>query len=256
MTKLLVLFVFFLQLMIVPFRALAAPEIPARPATDIYVQDTAKVLKDETVKTINQYGKALDKKTKAQIVVVTIPTLEGASLEEYSLAIFRGWGIGDKKLNNGVLMLVVTKDRKSRLEIGYGLEGALPDGKTGRIQDKYMVPYFRNNDFDAGILNGYKALLEETLKEYKVNPEELDVGSIQAKEGSDEEVDEIMMWIIIIVIVWVILATAYVVVTNKKGDKGGSGGHGYYRDSDTDSHDDFGGFGGGSGGGGGSSRSW
>lgn len=255
MTKLLLLALFLIQLIGVPFRALAAPEIPAKPTKDIYVQDRANVLKAETIKTINQYGKALDKKTKAQLVVVTIPTLHGASLEEYSLAILRGWGIGDKKLNNGVLMLVVTKDRKSRLEIGYGLEGALPDGKTGRIQDTYMVPYFRNNDFDAGILNGYKALLTETLKEYKVNPQELDVGTIKAEEGTDEEVDTILMWVVILIVAFIVLAVIYVMRTPNKGR--GKGGSGSFSDPDYDTDDDNdSGFGGGFGGGGGSSRSW
>ena len=86
------------------------------------------------------YSSALAKRTKTQVVVLTVPTLDGESIEDYGLSVLREWGIGDKKENNGVLLLVATKDRKSRIEVGYGLEGVLPDGLTGRIQDQYMLP--------------------------------------------------------------------------------------------------------------------
>lgn len=128
-----------------------AAGIPPKPARDIYVVDEAGVLSSRTKQIILAYSSALAKRTKTQVVVLTVPTLDGESIEDYGLSVLREWGIGDKKENNGVLLLVATKDRKSRIEVGYGLEGVLPDGLTGRIQDQYMLPSFRKGNYDEGI---------------------------------------------------------------------------------------------------------
>ena len=120
-----------------------------------YVNDVADVLSSETEDYIYENSLKLDEATGAQIVVVAIKSLEGRSIEEYSTELFRSYGIGDKEKNNGLLFLFSLEDRQSRIEVGYGLEGALPDGKTGRIQDEYIIPYFRNNNFDEGVRNGY-----------------------------------------------------------------------------------------------------
>ncbi|MDD3654858.1 MAG: TPM domain-containing protein, partial [Desulfotomaculaceae bacterium] len=109
-----------------PLLAAAAPTIP-QPSSQFYVLDQANVLDASTEQTIVQTSAALQQKTKAQIVVVTINSLNGAAPEEFALAILRGWGIGDKSLNNGLLLLVCPAERVSRIEVGYGLEGALPD---------------------------------------------------------------------------------------------------------------------------------
>ena len=148
--------------------AFAAPNIPPAPTTSIYVQDYANVLSTETKNYINSIGADLDKKTAAQITVVTIPSLEGDSIDGYALDLFRAWGIGDKTKNNGVLMLIAVNDHKSRIEVGYGLEGALNDGLTGNIQDQYMLPYFKSNNYNQGIVNGYTVLNQYAAKEYNV----------------------------------------------------------------------------------------
>jgi uncharacterized membrane protein YgcG len=128
--------------------------------------------------------------------VLTVPSLKGQSLEDYSLTVLRQWGIGDQEKNNGVLLLVAVQDRKSRIEVGYGLEGALPDGLTGRIQDQYMLPYFRSNDYDKGILNGYSALLQTVLKEYNLTTKDLDVqGAQPAKTDPGGEISPLTLGI-------------------------------------------------------------
>ena len=91
-------------------------------------------------------------------------------------------GIGDSKKNNGVLFLIATEDRKMRIEVGNGLQGAIPDGKAGRILDNYVVSYLQNNDWDNGIKNGFNAILEEVCQEYNI---EID-GSIAAVSDSIE----------------------------------------------------------------------
>ena len=136
--------------------------------SNFYVNDYANVLSKETEEYIMNTNVELESKTKAQIVVVTVKTLDGKSIEEYATELFRKFGIGDKTKNNGVLLLCSTGDRKFRIEVGYGLEGALPDGKTGRIQDEYIIPYLKNDNYDEGIKNGYSKVLEEVCKEYNI----------------------------------------------------------------------------------------
>ncbi|NLN86576.1 MAG: TPM domain-containing protein [Syntrophomonadaceae bacterium] len=146
---------------------LAQAAIPA-PPPELYVLDQAGVMSSDTKSAIINTSQELARQTKAQVAVVTLSSLEGQTIEEVGLQIGRQWQLGDAQLNNGVLILVVPSARQSRIEVGYGLEGALPDGKTGRIQDDYMLPYFRTNDYDQGLLNGYKAVVAEVAREYGV----------------------------------------------------------------------------------------
>ena len=141
------------------------------PTDDFYINDAANILSESTEKYILEHSAALAEATTAQIVVVTVPNLEGKDLESYATELFRSYGIGDKEKNNGLLMLLALEERQSRIEVGYGLEGALPDSKTGRFQDEYMIPYFKEDNFDEGILNGYKAFFYEVAKEYNYDTE-------------------------------------------------------------------------------------
>lgn len=135
---------------------------------DFFVNDYAEVLSEDTKKYIMQTNQELEQKTGAQVVVVTVTSLDGQDLESYATELFRKFGIGDSKKNNGVLLLCSTGDRKFRIEVGYGLEGALTDGKTGRIQDEYIIPYLKNDNYDEGIKNGFSAVLSEIANEYNV----------------------------------------------------------------------------------------
>lgn len=135
---------------------------------EFFVNDSANLLSNETEEYIINMNKSLESKTGAQIVVVTAKNLEGMPLEEYATELFREYGIGDKEKNNGVLILCAYEERMLRVEVGYGLEGALPDGKTGRIQDEYIIPYLKEDDFDTGIKNGFNAILQEVIAEYGI----------------------------------------------------------------------------------------
>ncbi|NLC44847.1 MAG: TPM domain-containing protein, partial [Clostridiales bacterium] len=137
-----------------------------RHTSDFYVNDFANVLDSSTESSISNTARQLEDSTKAQVVVVTMPDLDDQSLEEYATGLFRDWGIGSSETNNGVLLLVDVGGRQSRIEVGYGLEGALPDGKTGRIQDNWMLPYFREGDYSQGILQGFDAIVSEVYAEY------------------------------------------------------------------------------------------
>ena len=146
----------------------AAPAIPPRPAagSGIYVQDNAGVISEEDKQQMLSLGAELDNKTTAQLAVLTINTLDGEPIEDYSLEVLRQWGIGSKEQNNGALIVVAVKDRRSRIEVGYGLEGSLPDGLTGRIQDQYMIPYCKDGNYSKGILQGYKAAAAKIAQGY------------------------------------------------------------------------------------------
>lgn len=238
--------------------AWAQPQLPPTPTNSIYIQDYAGVTNAETKAQINKVGSQLAAKTKAQVVVVTVKTLQDAPIEEYSLALLRQWGIGDKTLNNGVVIVVAVGDKKSRIEVGYGLEGALPDAKTGRIQDEFMIPYFQQGDYNSGILNGYLATASEVAKEYKLELK-TDAKPAQRVANTNQPSwwDTLPWWIHLLLIAgfiglllidWIFFGGTFtfLILSLFRGGRGGGG-------SGSGGGD---GYGGGSGGGGGSSRNW
>jgi len=139
------------------------------PTSNFYVNDYANLLSSNTEQYIINVNTSLESQTGAQVVVVTVPNLDGMSLEEYATDLFRSFGIGNKTKNNGVLLLLALEERQFRVEVGYGLEGALNDSKTGRIQDQYIIPYLRENKWNEGIKNGFDAIIEEVCKEYNIS---------------------------------------------------------------------------------------
>ena len=171
--------VFFAVLLLTTFEAHAIV-----PKTKVfYVNDSANILSRETKEYILKMNVDLHSKTGAQIVVVTVKNLEGRSIEDYALELFRSYGIGSHDKNNGVLFLVSIGERETRIEVGYGLEGRITDGKAGRILDNYVIPYFKSDDWDNGVKNGFNAILEEVSKEYSISvsgavlPQSRDTGS-------------------------------------------------------------------------------
>ena len=141
------------------------------PTYEFYVNDYANLLTEETKNYIINTNVNLQNQTGAQIVVVTVKNLEGDSLEEYATELFRSFGIGDKNKNNGILMLLALEEREFRIEVGYGLEGALPDAKSGRIQDEYIIPYLSQDNWDQGIKSGFDALVSVVAQEYNIDIE-------------------------------------------------------------------------------------
>ena len=138
------------------------------PTREFYINDYANLINPSTEQYIINTNLNLYNETGAQIVVVTVPNLEGKFIEEYANELYRKFGIGDKSKDNGVLMLLALEEREFRIEVGYGLEGALPDAKTGKIQDEYIIPYLSQNNWDAGIRNGFNAIIQVVAEEYGV----------------------------------------------------------------------------------------
>ena len=228
------------------------------PTEKFYVNDFSNVLDDSAEEQIVNEGRALNenKKTKgAQVVVVTVETINNEDISEYAVELGRKWGIGKKGEDNGVLILLVTKDRNVHIATGYGLEGALPDVKLGRILDNYAIPDFKKDNFQAGILKTYKAVINEVYNEYGIRTDDY-VPTETLPESSADDISPkqvIISWIILAVLV-----ILYMLVFRRRGVmfipmgfggfRGGFGGGG--------SHGGFGGFsgGGGSFGGGGAGR--
>lgn len=236
--------------------ATAAPQIPPKPtaAAGIYVQDYAQVLSAEDKRRLLSIGQELDNKTTAQLAVVTVKTLDGQPIEDYALSILREWGIGSKEKNNGALIVVAVQDRRSRIEVGYGLEGLLTDGLTGRIQDQAMIPYFRKGNYAAGIVNGYAVTASLIAKDAGVQLTAVNSKQIAVPAKTTNNTDqEYPFWLKLLIGAGIVLLliidnlflggvlTQMLFFMFLRG-RGGGGGRG--------------GFGGGSGGGGGSSRSW
>ena len=171
------------------------------PTYYFYVNDYANILSPETEQFIMNNSIKLNDATKAQIVVVTVPSLDGQDIESYATELFRDFGIGDKDLNNGLLILVALEERLCRIEVGYGLEGVLPDGKTGRYQDVYMIPYFKEDNFDEGIVNGYKAFFATIAKEYNYETDIIPYGTpLEVVDSYDKYV----MWLRISFIIFIV----------------------------------------------------
>src|SRR4030095_941051 len=97
--------------------------------------------------------------TTSEIAIVVIRSLDGVSIEEAAVKLFEMWGIGKKNRDAGLWFRCTTGERRVRVKVGYGLEGALPDGKVGAILDQYVIPRFKANQFDQGVLDGVDALI-------------------------------------------------------------------------------------------------
>jgi uncharacterized protein len=233
--------------------AVAAPTFP--PLTGRVVDD-AHILSDATKASLTQKLADLENRTSRQLVVVTLPSLQGYEIEDYGYQLGRAWGIGQKKLDNGVLFIIAPNERKVRIEVGYGLEPILTDALSSVILQTKVLPKFRAGDMESGVVAGTDAILEQLL---------LDAPAAKArvaaaeKQVSQPHFDPGVL-IFVIFIMFVIFgrifgrrrgmgALPWIILGSGMGRGGGSWGGGGFGG---------GGFsgGGGSFGGGGSSGSW
>jgi len=155
-----------LPLLIVATGAEPLTSIPNPRGRDgTWVTDMPGMLRAETVARLNSTISDFERTTGGEMAVVVIRSLDGLAIEETAVRLFSLWGIGTKSKDNGLLLLWSTGDRRVRVEVGYGLEGVLPDGKTGAILDAYVIPKFKAGQFDEGVLAGVDALLRAARSE-------------------------------------------------------------------------------------------
>lgn len=153
--------------------ALCAVFMGAAPAhtPDFYVNDYADILSEEAEKKILNAGVSLCNETTAQVAVLTIESLEGEDIFDYSVEVFREWGIGDKEKENGVLIVFSLEDREMWITVGHGLEGTLTDIRTGQIRDTYATPHYKEDRFEEGTLELYFAIVNYIrTEEYGLEP--------------------------------------------------------------------------------------
>jgi uncharacterized protein len=148
--------------------ALVAAAVSAEPVASVpnprvkdgtWVTDMPRALRADTIARLNESISDIERTHGIEMAVVVVRTLDGLSIEEFAEQLFNLWGIGKKRRDNGLLFVWSTGDRKVRVEVGYGLEGVLPDGKAGAILDGYVIPRFKEGQFDAGVIAGVDALL-------------------------------------------------------------------------------------------------
>ena len=137
-----------------------ADKIPAKPANPVV--DLAGIIDDAVETKVNRFLRELEGKTSAQMAILTVKSLEGQTIEDFSLAVAHDqWKLGQKGKDNGVLLVVALNPRKYRIEVGYGLEGALPDSLVGGIGREYLVPYFKKGDYSTGIYSATIVIANE-----------------------------------------------------------------------------------------------
>jgi uncharacterized protein len=147
-----------LELLVLLFIAPVAWSLDIPPLTGRVV-DQAHVILPAHLSDLNDALTAHESKTSNQVAVLTLPSLAGEPLEEFSHRVASAWGLGQKGTDNGVLLLVAIQDRKIRIEVGYGLEGTLTDAKTSQIIRHEIVPRFRHGEYSEGIVAGVHAIL-------------------------------------------------------------------------------------------------
>lgn len=138
------------------------------PSNEFYVFDESNIMNGNTQSYIIQTNDELYEKTGAQIVVASIDDLDGMDIELYSTALFGEWNIGGSDLDNGLLLLIVPSQNQVRIEVGYGLEGIIPDIRARQIIDNYIIPSFAEGDYNQGILLAYNEILNYLEEEYNI----------------------------------------------------------------------------------------
>lgn len=157
----------FLAAVIALFGLPVAASSVSFPSPEEFVTDAANIISSKNEELLESQLDVYEKESSTEIAVLTVPTLEGMEIEQYAEAVFAAWGIGKKQRDNGILLLVAPTERAVRIEVGYGLEGALTDLESGLIIRTILSPSFQNGDFDTGIFDGVGAIIEATRGEYE-----------------------------------------------------------------------------------------
>lgn len=178
-------------------------EIPSA-TKEFYVNDYAGIFSDSWKENLCDAGKQLYEDTTAQLVVLTVDTTDGEDISDYAVETGRKWGIGSKDKNNGVLIVLSVSDRKVWVSVGYGLEGRLPDSKTGRLLDEYAVPSYKEDQFEKGTVELYYALLNEIREEHGL--EKITAPKYEkAQQDGDDDEDDGTVWEIALGLVLIVL---------------------------------------------------
>src|SRR5689334_4825091 len=176
----------FLAGLLLGFLALPAWAAPDFPALSGRVVDGANILSPKTERALTEKLAALEKSNSRQLVVVTLPSLGGYEISDYGYQLLRHWGIGQAKLNNGALLIVAPKERRVRVEVGYGLEPILTDAFSSVIINTQITPRFRKGDYDGGVIAGVDALVEQLSLEPSAAERRAAAAADQVRRGDKD----------------------------------------------------------------------
>ena len=140
------------------------------PRLQGYVNDYAGMISPSAKSKLEEGLKAFEQSDSTQIVILTVPSLEGEDIEQFGIRVGEAWKIGQKGKDNGAILIVSKQERKMRIEVGYGLEGRLTDLAAGRIIDLVIKPRFQQGDFDGGFIAGVSSMIAATRGEFKAEP--------------------------------------------------------------------------------------
>jgi uncharacterized protein len=225
-------------------RAYAVEVMP--PAPSQYFNDYAQVVSPATGWQLNQKLEDLERQSSDQIIVVVFPKMQSdSSIEDYTIRVFRSWAVGQKTKNNGAALFVFAQDHKMFLQVGYGLEGALPDALCKRIIDEQITPRFKTGDFDGGLATGVQSIIAAVQGEHKGTGGT----AAESKNAHGSGGSIISLAVMVLLIMFVIfgrgsgLFLPWLLLAGSGSTRGWGGGGGFSG-------------GGGSGGGGGAGGSW
>jgi uncharacterized protein len=232
---------------VILFAVLVQAAEPQFPALTGRVVDDARILSAAARDKLTQMLEGHEQATGEQVVVVTVPSLQGYPIEDFGYRLGRHWGIGEKGRNTGALLIVAPKERAVRIEVGYGLEDRLTDAFSRAIIERDITPAFRQGDYDGGVLAGVASILRALG------------GSGDAVAGrqrtAEPQPDDILVVVFIVVVVLIVLSNGF---RRRGGIVMGPLLGGTWSAGSRSRDDGFGGFsgGGGSFGGGGASGRW
>ena len=247
MKKVIALTLFLITVFVFPVTALT---VSVKPTDQFFVNDFANVIDDGAESNMLAAGVQLYQKTGAQVVVVTLDTIDGADIQEYGVQLGRAWGVGDEEKDNGIVLILAMEEREVGISVGYGSEGAVTDMQSGIILDTYALPYFQEDNFSEGLAAAYDALINEVYLEYglEADPNYIPVDELE-KDSMGSTFSLIVLLIFLCIISTIMRRTRrihpgffFFPIGGGFHHRGGGGGFGGFRG------------GGGSFGGGGASR--
>jgi len=194
----------FLAFLALPAQTTGAQAAPTFPALSGRVVDDARILSQATRDDLTQKLAALEAKTSRQLVVVTLSSLQGYEISDYGYQLGRAWGIGQKGMNNGALLIVAPTEHRVRIEVGYGLEPILTDAFSSVVITTQITPQFKKGDFDAGIEAGVAALIQQLSLDTSAAEQKAAAAAAQLHQGSQDDNTGVPALVVFLVILFII----------------------------------------------------
>lgn len=236
-------------------RLIASDGFKSWPKPTGWVNDFATIMDQSEARSLESLLSELSQKTGDEVAVLTLPTIEGNDIDSSASEIYKSWGIGKKGNDTGVLILVAVQEHKVRIEVGYGLESILPDGKCGEIIRDKMVPYFKSGAYGQGLISGTVEVAKILAKEKGITLSDITTNSSHPSEIPKRPFVKILFQLLFLLFFIFLFARNPLLFLMFMGMSGGRGGSSY-GGGFSGGGSSFGGFGGGSSGGGGASGSW